>query len=208
MREALCKPLSGWRTVSKFIEDRVLATVLVVVASPLLLFIAAAIKLDSKGPVLFRQARFGFNNQVITVLKFRTMFHGRPPEKGVPQAKQDDPRVTRVGRILRHTSMDELPQIFNVLQGKMSLVGPRPHAVEHNEHYAAIIGGYFGRHKVKPGITGWAQINGLRGETETPDKMEARVKHDVYYIDHWSLLFDLYILAMTPYILLTNRNIY
>ncbi len=119
-----------------------------------------------------------------------------------------DPRVTRLGALLRRTSLDELPQLFNVLQGTMSLVGPRPHPVVLNEEYAALIAGYFGRHRVKPGITGWAQVNGLRGETDTPEKMEARVEHDIYYIENWSLLFDLQILVMTVYVVCTFRNAY
>ena len=206
--EVHTKPLSGWRAVIKALEDYIIASLLIFMLSPLLLIICAAIKLESKGPVIFRQARYGFNNQTITVLKFRSMYHGRPPEKGVPQAQRVDLRVTRVGKFLRRTSLDELPQLLNVLNGTMSLVGPRPHAVEHNEQYAAIIGGYFGRHKVKPGITGWAQVNGLRGETKTPDKMEARVEYDVYYIDNWSLWFDLKILFKTPYVVFLQKTAY
>lgn len=202
------KPISDWNYLLKGIEDRLLASILLLLLLPLLGAIAAAIKLDSPGPVLFRQKRYGFNNELFEVLKFRTMHHLRPPEKDVPQATREDPRVTRIGGFLRRGSLDELPQLFNVLQGAMSLVGPRPHAVEHNEQYAALIAGYFARHRVKPGITGWAQVNGLRGETDTPDKMAARVKYDVHYIENWSLLFDLKILAMTPYALLANKNVY
>lgn len=202
------KPLSGWQRVTKLIEDKILAALLLVLAAPLMLLIAAAIRLETPGPILFRQARYGFNNKVFDVYKFRTMHHDRPPEGSVPQARRDDPRVTRVGRFLRRTSLDELPQLLNVLQGTMSLVGPRPHAVVHNEAYAAIIDGYFGRHRMKPGITGWAQINGLRGETDTPDKMRARVEHDIHYVENWSLLFDLQILAVTPFVGLVHRNAY
>jgi putative colanic acid biosynthesis UDP-glucose lipid carrier transferase len=169
--------------------------------------IAAAIKLDSPGPVFFRQRRYGFNNDAIVVWKFRTMHHRPDDETVVPQATRNDPRVTRVGRFLRRTSLDELPQIFNVLTGEMSLVGPRPHAVAHNEQYAKIIDDYLSRHRVKPGITGWAQVNGLRGETDTPEKMRLRVQHDLYYIDNWSFLFDLKILALTPFAAI-NRNAY
>jgi putative colanic acid biosynthesis UDP-glucose lipid carrier transferase len=147
--------------------------------------------------VLFRQDRFGFNNQRITEWKFRSMYHQRPPEPGVPQAKKDDPRVTRVGQFLRRHSLDELPQLLNVLRGEMSLVGPRPHAVEHNETYAALIAGYDARHTVKPGITGWAQVNGLRGEITEIEMMRQRVKFDIYYIENWSLLFDIQILLLS-----------
>jgi len=200
-------PLDGWGGIAKSLEDRIIATILVILLAPLMFFVALAVRLDSPGPVLFRQARYGFNNQVINVLKFRSMYDGRPPEAGVPQAQRSDPRVTRVGAFLRRTSLDELPQLFNVLEGTMSLVGPRPHAVEHNEKYAALIGGYFGRHKVRPGITGWVQVNGLRGETDTVEKMETRVEYDVYYIENWSLLFDLQILALTP-LALIHENAY
>jgi putative colanic acid biosynthesis UDP-glucose lipid carrier transferase len=192
--------LSGRRAAIKAIEDAVLGTALVVISMPLMLACAIAVKLDGPGPVLFRQDRYGFNNQRITVLKFRSMTAGRPAEPGVPQAKRDDPRITRVGRWLRRTSLDELPQLFNVLAGTMSLVGPRPHAVEHNDMYAKLIAGYSGRHRVKPGITGWAQINGLRGETDTLDKMEQRVRYDIEYVERWSLGLDLRILLVTAMI--------
>ena len=190
-------PLSGWSGLIKLLEDKVLAALLLILASPLLILIALAIKVDSLGPVVFRQARYGFNNEVISVYKFRTMYHERPPEPGMPQARRDDPRVTRVGWLLRRASLDELPQLLNVLQGTMALVGPRPHAVEHNKQYAALIGGYHGRHRVKPGITGWAQINGLRGETSTLAEMRRRVEYDIYYIENWSLWFDIRIILAT-----------
>ncbi len=193
-------PLSGRRAVIKAIEDAVLGTALVVISMPLMLACAIAVKLDGPGPILFRQDRYGFNNQRFTVLKFRSMTAGRPAEPGVPQAKREDPRITRVGRWLRRTSLDELPQLFNVLAGTMSLVGPRPHAVEHNDMYAKLIAGYSGRHRVKPGITGWAQINGLRGETDTLDKMEQRVRFDIEYVERWSLGLDLRILLVTAMI--------
>jgi Undecaprenyl-phosphate glucose phosphotransferase len=208
MLDVVAEPLAGWKFVVKTLEDRILAAILVILVAPVLLAVSVAIKLDSRGPVLFRQKRYGFNNEVFPVYKFRTMLHDRPPEDGVPQARRDDPRLTRVGGFLRRTSLDELPQLFNVLQGTMSLVGPRPHAVAHNEEYAVLIAGYFGRHRVKPGITGWAQVNGLRGETDTPDKMEARVEYDIYYIENWSLLFDLQILAMTVYVVCSLKNAY
>ncbi|MHA1569958.1 MAG: sugar transferase, partial [Alphaproteobacteria bacterium] len=154
------------------------------------------------------QRRYGFNNNVITVLKFRTMRDDPPDSDKIPQATRDDPRVTRVGAYLRRVSLDELPQLFNVLAGQMALIGPRPHAVAHNRQYAEIIDGYLGRHKVRPGITGWAQINGLRGETDTPEKMRMRVRYDLYYIDNWSPLFDLKILFLTPFVGFVNRHAY
>jgi Undecaprenyl-phosphate glucose phosphotransferase len=200
------RPLSDWSYVVKAIEDRVLALVLLLLFGPLMALIALGVRLTSTGPALFSQKRYGFNNEVITVYKFRTMIHDRPDEPEVPQARRGDPRVTPLGRILRRTSFDELPQLFNVLGGDMSLVGPRPHAVAHNQKYAAIIDQYLGRHKMKPGITGWAQVNGLRGLTETSEKMELRIEHDLHYIDNWSLLFDLRILVMPVFAVLLDRG--
>lgn len=208
MLAVLERPLSGWNLVLKALEDRVIAGVLFFLFSPLLLLIALAIRLDSPGPILFRQVRYGFNNNPITVYKFRTMHVGAAKDEAVPQARRNDPRVTRVGAILRRTSLDELPQLLNVLNGAMSLVGPRPHAVVHNEQYAKIIDDYLSRHRVKPGITGWAQVNGLRGETDTPEKMARRVQFDLYYIDNWSLLFDLKIILLTPFLGFVNKNAY
>ncbi|MBV8165234.1 MAG: undecaprenyl-phosphate glucose phosphotransferase, partial [Alphaproteobacteria bacterium] len=202
------RPLSGWGGVWKTLEDRVLGAVILILMLPLMAVCALLIKLDSAGPALFRQKRYGFNNNEITVFKFRTMAHEPQADASVPQARRNDPRITRIGAFLRKTSLDELPQLFNVLRGEMSLVGPRPHAVAHNEHYAKIIDGYLGRHRVKPGITGWAQVNGLRGETETPEKMRMRVQYDLFYIDNWSLLFDLKILAMTSFLGFVHRNAY
>ena len=207
MLSVLERPLSGWSLVLKNLEDRLLGLALLVVLLPLFAMIAVAIKLDSPGPVYFRQRRYGFNNNAIVVWKFRTMHHKPDDETVVPQATRNDPRVTRMGRLLRRTSLDELPQIFNVFSGEMSLVGPRPHAVAHNEQYAKVIDDYLSRHRVKPGITGWAQVNGLRGETDTPEKMRQRVQHDLYYIDNWSFWFDLKILALTPFAAI-NRNAY
>ncbi|MBI3453476.1 MAG: undecaprenyl-phosphate glucose phosphotransferase [Rhodospirillales bacterium] len=207
MMAVLERPLSGWNLILKALEDRLLAAILLVLFSPLLALVALAIRLDSKGPLLFRQTRYGFNNNPITVFKFRTMAH-RPDDAAVPQAKRDDPRITRVGRFLRRSSLDELPQLVNVLSGEMSLVGPRPHAVAHNEQYAKIIDDYLTRHRVKPGITGWAQVNGLRGETDTPEKMRRRVQYDLYYIDNWSLWFDVKILLLTPFVGFVNKNAY
>ena len=182
---------------------------LLVALSPVMLLIALAVRLDSAGPVLFRQTRYGFNNEEFTVFKFRTMrIDTANPAAALEQARRNDPRITKVGRFLRRTSLDELPQLLNVLKGEMSLVGPRPHAVAHNEQYSRIIDEYFSRHRVKPGITGWAQINGLRGETDTAEKMRKRVEYDVYYIDHWSLLFDIRILFLTLFVGFINRNAY
>jgi Undecaprenyl-phosphate glucose phosphotransferase len=206
--EVVQRPISGWGTILKAVEDYVLGTLLVVALSPLLLAIAVAIKLDSPGPVFFTQPRLGFNNRTFRIFKFRSMYHRKVPERRVQQASRGDPRVTRVGRFIRRTSLDELPQLFNVLNGTMSLVGPRPHAISHNEDYGARIRGYFARHKVKPGITGWAQINNLRGETETLCKMEARVRHDIYYAENWSLLFDLRILIVTVFVVLFQKSAY
>jgi Undecaprenyl-phosphate glucose phosphotransferase len=191
------RPLSGWASILKQVEDAVLSLLLVVLFLPLMGIIALGVKLDSKGPVFFRQQRFGFNNNPIWVYKFRTMHPGAAEDPQVRQAQRSDPRVTRFGRLLRRTSLDELPQLFNVLKGEMSLVGPRPHAIAHNEYYAKCIDRYLHRHRVKPGITGWAQVNGLRGETPTIEAMHARVKHDLFYIENWSIWFDLWILLRT-----------
>ncbi|HEX6978468.1 MAG TPA: undecaprenyl-phosphate glucose phosphotransferase [Alphaproteobacteria bacterium] len=208
MLAVLERPLSGWSLVIKALEDRILAVLLLVLFAPVLLVVALAIRLDSPGPVLFRQKRYGFNNNPITVYKFRTMHVSAGEDPAVPQARRNDPRVTRVGAFLRRTSLDELPQLLNVIKGEMSLVGPRPHAVAHNEQYATIIDDYLSRHRVKPGITGWAQVNGLRGETDTPEKMARRVQYDLYYIDNWSLLFDIKILLLTPFLGFVNKNAY
>jgi Undecaprenyl-phosphate glucose phosphotransferase len=202
------RPLSGWSVFAKGLEDRILAAILLVVFSPVLVLAAIAIKLTSQGPVLFKQPRYGFNNNEFSVLKFRTMRAAPAPAVGVEQAKREDPRVTAVGKILRRTSLDELPQLVNVVRGEMSLVGPRPHAVAHNEEYATVINEYLSRHRVKPGITGWAQINGFRGETQTLDLMRQRVQHDLYYIENWSVLFDLRILVMTLFVGFVHRNAY
>ena len=202
------RPLKGWGCVVKNVEDRVLALVLLVFCAPVMLLVAVAIRHGSPGPVLFRQKRYGFNNQIIEVLKFRTM-RVETAEDGlgpVTQARADDERITGIGRFLRQTSVDELPQFWNVLRGEMSLVGPRPHAVAHNEHYASIIDAYLGRHRVKPGMTGWAQVNGLRGETDTVDKMRRRVEYDLAYIDNWTLGFDLRILLRTVLVGFVHEN--
>ncbi|MCB1885809.1 MAG: undecaprenyl-phosphate glucose phosphotransferase [Geminicoccaceae bacterium] len=202
------RPLQGWGCVVKNVEDRVLALLLLVFFAPLMLLAAVAVRLDSPGPVLFRQKRYGFNNQIIEVLKFRTM-RAEAAEDGlgaVAQARAGDGRITRVGRFLRRLSVDELPQLWNVLRGEMSLVGPRPHAVAHNEHYARVVDAYLGRHRVRPGITGWAQVNGLRGETDTLDKMRRRVEYDLAYIENWTLGFDLRILLRTVLVGFVHEN--
>ena len=200
-------PFTGTNELVKRISDVVLASVIVVLISPLLLAIAIGVKLSSPGPAIFRQQRNGLDGSEITVYKFRSM---TTQDNGpvVDQATKDDPRVTPFGAFLRRTSMDELPQFFNVLQGHMSIVGPRPHAVAHNELYRELIKAYMVRHKVKPGITGWAQINGLRGETETIDKMKARVEYDLEYLRNWSLGLDLQIMVRTIRVALFDRNAY
>ena len=201
------KPLPGWHVVTKRCEDLLLGTAMLAALSPLMLLVAVAIRLDSPGPVLFRQKRLGFNNNPITVFKFRSMTHrASDVEAEIRQATRRDPRVTWVGRIIRRSSLDELPQLFNVLRGEMSLVGPRPHAVVHNAKYAALIDNYLGRHRMPPGITGWAQVNGWRGETDTLDKMQKRVEFDLAYIENWSILFDLRILAQTALGILFHRQ--
>jgi putative colanic acid biosynthesis UDP-glucose lipid carrier transferase len=202
------RPLLGWAGPAKRVEDVALSLVLVILLFPLLLTIAILVKLDSPGPFIFRQERFGFNNNRFTVFKFRSMHHDLEQDPRVPQARRNDPRVTRIGGILRRTSLDELPQLFNVLLGDMSLVGPRPHAAEHNEKYAALIDGYLARHRMKPGITGWAQVNGARGETESPHQMKRRLEYDLSYIANWSLFFDFKVLIMTVPTVLRGTNAY
>lgn len=193
-------PTEGWHYLAKAACDRSLALVGLVFALPLLALIATAILLTSKGPVLYRQRRLGFNEAPFDVYKFRSMYIDlcdAPEATEVRQAKQGDPRITPLGRILRRTSMDELPQLINVLKGDMSLVGPRPHAIAHDRYYSRIIDGYAARYRVKPGLTGWAQVNGYRGETDTVEKMTARIRFDLYYIEHWSLLLDAKILLIS-----------
>lgn len=196
--EMFCGPCSLRDRFLKRSFDVVGATALLVLLWPMFLVVAALIKLDTRGPVFFRQTRLGFNNEPIQVLKFRSMTTMDDARDEFRQAVRNDPRVTRVGRVLRRTNIDELPQLFNVLRGEMSLVGPRPHAVAHNHMFADQIRGMFRRHNVKPGITGWAQVNGFRGETDTFEKMQKRIEHDLYYVDNWSFFFDLKILIQTP----------
>lgn len=207
------RPIADWDIVVKWMFDKVVGTLALIALSPLMIATAIAIRLDSRGPVLFRQKRYGFNNEQVDVLKFRSLYHEMSDLQAARQVTKDDPRVTRVGRFIRKTSIDELPQLLNVVfKGNLSLVGPRPHALHakaSNRAYEQVVDGYFARHKVKPGITGWAQINGWRGETDTEDKIQRRVEHDLYYIENWSVLLDLYILAKTPFSLLTkNENAY
>jgi putative colanic acid biosysnthesis UDP-glucose lipid carrier transferase len=205
------RPLVGVAAALKAMEDRLLGAILLVLAAPVLLAVAVAIKLDSPGPVLFRQKRCGYDNQPFTCLKFRSMRarpKDAPEEEIVTQATREDARITRVGRFIRRTSLDELPQLFNVVGGSMSLVGPRPHALSHHDTYSQLVDDYRCRHRMKPGITGWAQVNGYRGETATVDLMRKRVLHDLWYIDHWSLGLDLAILARTPLACLKGTNAY
>jgi Undecaprenyl-phosphate glucose phosphotransferase len=209
--EVVDRPLKNWQAVAKWIEDRLLGSLLLVFVSPVLAVIGILIKFDSPGPVLFAQTRFGFNNQEIRVLKFRTMHVDRGDPTGAQRTVRNDPRVTRLGRILRWLSFDELPQLINVVRGDMSLVGPRPHAVAMkagDRLYCEAVEQYLHRHRVKPGITGWAQVNGLRGEVDTLEKAHARVRHDLYYIEHWSLWLDLKILLKTTGILASRENAY
>lgn len=200
-------PFTGIDGVVKSISDFVLALVIIILLSPVMACIALAVKLTSPGPIIFKQRRYGLNGEEITVYKFRSM---TVIEDGadIQQAQENDQRFTRIGGFLRRTSLDELPQFFNVLQGRMSIVGPRPHAVAHNELYRKLIKGYMLRHKAKPGITGWAQVNGWRGETEVLEKMQARIEHDLYYLKHWSIWLDLWIILKTVLIVLRKDNAY
>lgn len=205
------RPLNSWSQFLKDTMDRFIALVALIGLSPVMLAVAFAVRYESKGPIIFKQKRFGYNNELVEVYKFRSMYTDMSDAQATKLVTKDDPRVTKVGRIIRKTSLDELPQLFNVLKGQLSLVGPRPHATQAKAAgtlYDEVVDGYFGRHKVKPGITGWAQINGWRGETDTHEKLQQRLKHDLEYIDRWSLGFDLYILAKTPLALLKSENAY
>jgi Undecaprenyl-phosphate glucose phosphotransferase len=206
------RPIADWDVVMKWLFDKLIGSLALLCALPVMALIAIAIKLESRGPVLFRQKRYGFNNDLIEVYKFRSMRADAADVTASKLVTKDDARVTRVGRIIRKTSLDELPQLFNVVfRGNLSLVGPRPHAVNAKADtrlYDDAVDGYFARHRVKPGITGWAQINGWRGETDTHEKIQQRVEHDLYYIENWSVLFDLYILMRTPFALLKTENAY
>lgn len=203
------RPISGLDAWGKLIEDQLIAGLALIVAAPVMLLAALAIRLDSPGPVFFRQPREGFNNRPFKVYKFRTMRHDHQQVDGIVQASRSDPRVTRVGAFLRRTSLDELPQLFNVMQGDMSVVGPRPHAPSTRAGgrlFSEVVSSYAARHKVKPGITGWAQVCGWRGETDTEDKLVKRFEHDLYYIENWSIWFDLYIVARTAAAVIIPRN--
>ncbi len=204
------RPIADWDLILKWLFDKVIGSLLIVATLPVLLFAALAVKLDSRGPVLFKQKRYGFNNELVEVFKFRSMYTDMADAGASRLVTRDDPRVTRVGRILRRTSIDELPQLFNVVfTGNLSLVGPRPHALHakaENQLYDEVVDGYFARHKVKPGITGWAQINGWRGETDTSEKIQKRVECDLFYIENWSIFLDMYVLAMTPISLVNTRS--
>ena len=190
-------PLIGNHKLFKAVEDRIIASIALVLLSPLMLIVAILIKLDSPGPVIFRQSRTGWNGREFHIWKFRSMRLHQPENGEVRQATRDDDRITHIGRFIRKTSIDELPQLFNVLSGKMSLVGPRPHAIEHNTDYDKRIRAYMTRHRIKPGITGLAQINGYRGETDTLEKMKKRVEFDMQYINNWSFWLDIEILLKT-----------
>ena len=200
-------PFQGASDVLKRIEDIVLGTMILAMLLIPMCIIACVVKFTSKGPVIFKQKRYGLDGKQITVYKFRSMTT-QDNGPNVKQATKNDPRITKVGGFLRRTSLDELPQFINVMQGRMSIVGPRPHAVAHNEEYRKLITGYMLRHKVKPGITGWAQVNGLRGETETVNKMVQRVEYDLEYIHRWSVWLDIKIIVMTVFNGFINKNAY
>lgn len=207
----LDRPIDGWNSSKKRAVDLALAYLALLLLWPLMLLTAAAIKLDSRGPVLFRQPRQGFNGRTIEVLKFRSMRDDQTDLYSERQTSRDDSRVTRVGRFIRRTSIDELPQIFNVIRGDMSIVGPRPHAIKTTaagQSLSTAIDEYAMRHRVKPGITGWAQVNGLRGELDTIAKLQRRVEHDIYYIRNWSLAFDLTIVLRTLALVAWDRKAY
>ncbi len=211
--DVLEAPIAHWDLVLKWIFDHFVGGLILLLAAPVMALVALAIKLDSPGPVLFRQKRFGFNNERIDIFKFRSLYHDQADPMASRVVTRNDRRVTRVGRFIRKTSLDELPQLFNVVfKGNLSLIGPRPHAVQgklQTRLFDEAVDGYFARHRVKPGISGWAQINGWRGEVDSEEKIQKRVEFDLYYIENWSVLFDLYILLKTPLALLTrNENAY
>jgi Undecaprenyl-phosphate glucose phosphotransferase len=205
----LDKPVSGWGLLAKTIEDKLLSGLLLLLVGPLMLCIALLIKIDSPGPVFFKQKRYGFSNRPITVWKFRTMYHDRMDELGLQQVMQNDPRITRIGLWLRRRSLDELPQLINVFLGDMSVVGPRPHALMcgiAGRLFEEVVEEYVARHRVKPGITGWAQVHGWYGAADTEEKIRQRVKHDLYYIDNWSVFLDLKIILMTFLVVLRRED--
>ncbi len=203
------KPISDWNLVFKWVFDKSVALSAAILLSPIMLITAIAIRMESKGPILFKQARHGFNNELINIYKFRSMYTDMSDADASKLATRDDPRITKVGRFIRKTSIDELPQLFNVLKGELSIVGPRPHALQAkaaNTVYHEAVGGYFARHRVKPGMTGLAQIHGWRGETDTVEKIEQRVNHDLHYIENWTPFSDIYILFMTPFSLFSKNE--
>ena len=203
-----CSPMDGPSRWVKRAEDLLIGGAISLLILPICLVIAIAIKLTSPGPVLFKQYRTGINGRKFKVYKFRSMVVHQEARDEVTQAKKQDPRITRIGAFLRRTSLDELPQFFNVMQGRMSIVGPRPHALAHNEYYKDLVESYMQRHKVKPGITGWAQVNGYRGETDTLEKMQKRVEYDLWYIDNWSMWLDLKIIFWTIFKGFIGENAY
>jgi Undecaprenyl-phosphate glucose phosphotransferase len=208
--EVFRMPFTDWRLVAKSLEDFILASIISIVFAPMALIVALAIKLESPGPVLFRQRRYGLDGQLITVYKFRTMYDHLSDPRAERLTARNDPRVTKVGAFLRRTSIDELPQLINVLQGEMSVIGPRPHPVAAkaaDRPYEEVVAEYAARHRVKPGITGWAQVNGWRGETDSIEKIQKRVEYDLFYIERWSLTLDLKILFRT-FSALTGKNAY
>jgi Undecaprenyl-phosphate glucose phosphotransferase len=205
------RPIAGWDALIKSTSDKMIALMAIVVLAPLLAAVWLAVRLDSKGPAIFKQKRYGFNNELIEVYKFRSMHFDQTDPTAKKLTIRNDPRVTRLGRFIRKTSLDELPQLFNVLRGELSMVGPRPHATNANVNdteYSEIVEEYFARTRVKPGITGWAQVNGWRGNTDTVEKLHRRLEHDLYYIENWSLIFDLIILARTPFAVLLADEAY
>ncbi len=206
------KPLADWDVVVKTLFDKIFGSLCLLLLAPVMAGVAIAIKLDSKGPILFKQKRYGFNNELVEIYKFRSMRADKLDYDATKLVTKTDPRVTRVGRFIRKTSLDELPQLFNVVfKSNLSLVGPRPHAANAKaaeRQYDEVVDGYFARHRVRPGITGWAQIHGWRGETDTPEKIQNRVVHDLYYIEYWSIFLDIYILLATPFALLKMENAY
>ena len=210
MLDVFDKPLADWDVVIKLAFDKIVGTIALIVLSPILLATAIAIKFESPGPIFFRQKRYGFNNELVEIFKFRSMHADKLDFDASKLVTRNDPRVTRVGRFIRKSSMDELPQLFNVVfKGDLSLVGPRPHAIHAkaaDRKYDEVVDGYFARHRVKPGITGWAQVHGWRGETDTHEKIQQRVDHDLYYIENWSILLDIYILAITPTAVFKTSN--
>jgi Undecaprenyl-phosphate glucose phosphotransferase len=211
MLRILDKPVSGWAAVTKYVMDYTLGSLFLVLSLPIILTAAICIKLESRGPVFFRQQRYGFNSQLIDIFKFRTMYVDQTDAAADKLATRNDPRITKVGAFLRRFSLDELPQLFNVLRGEMSVVGPRPHALRAKaggKLYKDVIDEYAVRYKVKPGITGWAQVNGWRGNTETERDLIGRIEHDLHYIEHWSIPLDLSIIMRTVTAVIGGKNSY